>query len=99
MSFQDEIDQLDDSCFELFGVAGTYTPAVGDPVAVTVIINRDVELVGSDAVVVERRHVLAFRKREVSIPKRAETCVVDAETFKMDRVVDDDGHVVQVAVI
>lgn len=91
---------LNASCFTAFGEAATYTPSGGSPVAITVIVDRNVDLApgGFDSTVIERRTVLNILKTEVAAPERGDVCVVGATSYTVDSVFDDDGYVVKVAV-
>lgn len=46
MTFTTELTAMTDACFQEFGDSATYTPAGGDPVAVSVIPSAPDEVVG-----------------------------------------------------
>lgn len=91
---------LSRTCFAALGEAGTYTPAGGVAVPVTVTVERNAELGGISPQfgAVERLTVIALLKAEVSVPVRGAVIAVASGSFTVDRVLDDDGYVVRVVV-
>lgn len=80
-------------------VAGVYTPAGGVAVSVSVIVDRNVELIApGESGVVEWRTVLTLLKSEITKPRRSDAVVVGSENFSVDRVLDDDGYLIRVVV-
>ena len=82
-----------------FAVAGTYTPSGGSPVPVDVVLTRDVEIApsGYDTIMSDRVTVAAFSKSVVASPAKDATLVVGSETWTVQRVIFDDGSIVQAA--
>lgn len=95
--FDDFLASADPSFFEILGDACTYTDSTPTDYETRVIIEKNVEqFTAYDTQVPVRRHVANFLKSEVPEPKRGHTIVVGANTYTVDQLDSDDGHVLRV---
>lgn len=75
---------MTDAGFRTFGRAAIYTPAGGDPVAVTIILDAPVETVGLGATGARIPGYRAkLRKSEIAAPKRGDQVTSGGLTFKL----------------
>ncbi|MGM0703882.1 MAG: head-tail joining protein [Pseudomonadota bacterium] len=77
-----------------FGCDATYTPSGGGPVTIPVIIDRDVEPTqpSQQSTTVERRTELTAYHSDLGAARRSELVEADGETWRLDRLDRDDGH-------
>lgn len=93
------VPALDATCFDVFGVAATYTPSGGSGSAVTVIKDENVQVVsGGYSETTEERTVLSMMKSEVANPGRGDTVQIGATTYTLDQRISDDGFMARWAV-
>lgn len=79
--------------------AATYTPTVGSPSSVRVIVDDDVEILSmGDSEITDRRIVIGIRQSDISAPVPGDTILVGATTYTVNNVIADDGIETQVAV-
>ena len=78
----------------VFAVDGTYHPAAGDPLAVRVVLDRDVEPTqgGQQSTTVERRTELTGYHSELGDARRGEQVAIGTDTWRLDRLDRDDGY-------
>lgn len=72
--------------------AGIYTPAIGQPINCTVIIDRDVQTVGQEGEVIGQKTIGTFRLAEVTTA-RGETITVDDETWTLESEIKSDRSI------
>lgn len=99
MTWTDSLDDLHAAVFDELSdsIAAEYrvTPG-GSSVPVRVVINRDVDIIGDHGQVAEQRTTLRLDASEVGKPPSGSTVTVGAELFSVDRLLNHDGHVVEV---
>jgi hypothetical protein len=80
----------------VFAVDGTYHPTAGDPLAVRVVLDRDVEPTqgGQQSTTVERRTELTGFHSELGDARVRELVTIGSETWRLDRKDRDDGYLV-----
>jgi len=95
--FDDFLISADPSFFEILGDPCVYTDGLPADYETRVIIEKNVEqFTAYDTQVPVRRSVANFLKSEVPDPKRGHTIVVGADTYTVDQLDSDDGHVIRV---
>jgi len=95
--FDDFLTSVDPGFFDVLGDPCVYTDNQATTYETRVIIEKNVEQFSAyDTQVPVRRHVANFLKSEVPEPKRGHTFVVGADTYTVDQLDSDDGHVLRV---
>ncbi|HRQ47775.1 MAG TPA: hypothetical protein PK725_12550 [Rhodocyclaceae bacterium] len=84
------------------GIDATYTTGTDDPVPCRVMEDRNVEVIGDYGQAIDRRTALSFIAAQVPAPVRGAVVAELApgtRVWKIDRVIEDDGDVVQALVL
>jgi len=76
-----------------FAVDATYTAPSGTPVVTKAILNHDMEQLAS-----ERVTDIELIVADVGTPKRNATIDIGADQYLVERIIDNDGFIVTVAV-
>ena len=101
MAFEDFWDSNDSGLMSIIGISATYTPSSGDPVTLTVNIQRNVEaqaetFTGQSWVKVDTLEcLLAEAGKE---PDKDETFATASYTYTVDSVIENDGTFVKMVV-
>ncbi len=98
--FTAALGNMDDRVFDTFADPCTHTPKDGGAVTRRVIVDRDVQRVGFEAAMVQRRMELSLLLSEGPLPRKGDTIHVleSDETYTVDAQVENDGSVVRVTV-
>ncbi len=102
MAWADDLDDLHDAVFETFGEPSPaeFRAAPGDPaVDTSAVVNRDVEIVspGRDGFgeIVERRTTLYLPADDITEIGQGSTVTIDADVYVVDRVLGNDGYMIE----
>ena len=87
-----------DAAFAAFSVAATYSPAIGSPFSCRVVVDQNVEYI-SEQLITEFVLTLSFLCSEVASVKRNDTVTIGVKTYRLDRVMQDDGFIKQVIAV
>jgi hypothetical protein len=90
--FEDAMAAADVDLFAFFGNAATAQRGADAAVPVTVVIDRNVEMLGEYGQVVQRVDRISLRNSEW-IAQQGDMIVIGAESRKVDKPLDDDGLV------
>jgi hypothetical protein len=95
MSFSDLTDRLDVAVMQHLAdtQSATYTPAIGDPATIPVMVDRDIErtVAGMQGAVMERRTEIAAYASDLASAKRGDTVTVGSEIWRLVSVFINDG--------
>ena len=91
-AFDDAMAAADVALFDVFGTAATAQRVADPAVAVTVVIEKNVEILGEYGQVVQRVDKISLRNSEW-IAQQGDVIVIGAISRKVDRPLDDDGLV------
>ena len=91
-AFDEAMSQADVALFGVFGTAATAQRGADPAVPVTVVIDRNVEMLGEYGQVVQRVDTISLRNSEW-IAQQGDVFVIGAETRKVDKPLSDDGLV------
>lgn len=81
-----------------FAYDAVYTPANGSPVQTKVILDHDIETASLDAYVTENVTTISLIKSDIGQPSRNASIVIGADTYLVERKIDDDDFIITVAV-
>lgn len=96
-AFDDAMAMADDSLFAAFGVDATAQRDVDPPVRLTVVLDRNLQLLGEYGQVVGKVDKISLRNREW-VAQQGDTITIDGIDRKVDKPESDDG-LVNVAVL
>jgi len=90
----DHLRAFDSTALDAMLLAGLaddaiYTPAIGDPIATRVLVDRAVQTIGDYGQVSGPHNSVTFLVAEVS-PKKGETVTVGTETFTLESKQSED---------
>ena len=91
-AFDDAMAAADVELFAFFGTAATAQRGVDAAVPVTVVVDRNVEILGEYGQVVQRVDRISLRNSEW-IAQHGDVIVIGVESRKVDKPLDDDGLV------
>ncbi|OLF82659.1 hypothetical protein AWH63_06550 [Marinobacter sp. C18] len=95
--FDELLIDADPGFFEVMGDACVYTDGAANTYPTRVIIEKNVEQFSAyETTVPVRRNVASLIKSEVPDPKRGHTIQSGADTYTVDQLASDDGHVLRV---
>ena len=85
--------RADAKLFSRHGDEATYTPNTGDPVTLTVLVDKGFEILDAEGGVAE--HMTVIRYRLVDLPSHQIGAVVsiDGTTYRLGKTIADDGFV------
>lgn len=98
-AFNALVNDMDSVIFDVLGgTPCTYIDTQGAEYETSVIIDKNVEIASAyDTQMPARRNVASLLKAEVPEPKRNhEIRLEDGETFTVDQLESDDGHILRV---
>lgn len=100
MSWAEDSDENNDVVFDTFATDATHTPKDGGAVSRRVIIDRNVQRMGFEAVMVQGMTEISVLLSEGPLPRKGDTVkILDTdETFTVDAQVENDGSVARVTV-
>lgn len=82
------------ACGDLAETA-VYTPVSGATASLSVIVERDIMMVGDMGQVVERRTLIRFKRADKSSVKVGDTITVGSESWTLQGIESDDGYVIR----
>ena len=93
VTWRDHQRRADEQLFARHGDETTYTPLSGDPVSLTVLVDKGFEVLDEEGGVAE--HMTVVRYRLVDLPSHDIGAVVtfDGTTYRLGKTVADDGFV------
>lgn len=95
--FDELLTDADPGFFDVMGDACVYTDGAANTYETRVIIEKNVEQFSAyETTVPVRRNVANLLKAEVPEPKRGHTIESGADTYTVDQLDSDDGHVLRV---
>ncbi|WP_421921598.1 head-tail joining protein [Marinobacter salarius] len=95
--FDELLVSADPGFFDLLGDPCVYTDNQSNAHNTRVVIEKNVEQFSAyETTVPIRRNVANLLKAEVPEPKRGHTIVVGADTYTVDQLDNDDGHILRV---
>lgn len=95
--FDELLTDVDPGFFETLGDACTYEDNQGGTFATHVVIERDVEAVSMyDTQMAQLRNIASLPKGDIPAPKRGHKITEGSNTYIVDALDSDDGHVVKV---
>lgn len=80
----------------LGGVKATYQTQSDSIPNITVIIDRDVDVIAENGMTTVRRTVVSLQKSEVGVVESGHKIITATETLTVQAVMSDDGTVVEV---
>ena len=87
---EDAADLFDE---DEFATAVTYTPLVGAPTSINVILDFGVTRIGYESDVASTHDEATFRNVDIATPKRGDTLTWGANTKTLVSAIDNDGIV------
>lgn len=72
------------------------TDAVYDYAQIKVIFDRSAQQLGEYGQVVALRSMISARKTDLPAPQRGEEIMIEGQTYTLDGIAEDDGHIVKV---
>lgn len=92
-TWRDSQRRADEQLFARHGDEATYTPLSGNPVTLTVLVDKGFEVLDEEGGVAE--HMTVIRYRLIDLPSHDVGAVVaiDGTTYALGKTVADDGFV------
>ena len=82
----------------LGGVKATYQNATDSIQNITVIIDRDVEVLAENGMTTDKKNIATLKKSEVGAVSAGDRIITGTESFTVANIVSDDGFIVEVYV-
>jgi len=80
------------------GGDSVYTAPGGSPIPTRATVNKNVEISTGEAYVTERVTAVDLFVADVGTPERGAIIVTGIDTYSVQKIIDDDGFIVSVAV-
>jgi hypothetical protein len=93
MGWRDNQQQADKKLFVRHGDAAVYTPAVGSPVNLTVLVEKDFEILDAEGGVAEYITVIRYRLADLASNEIGAVVTVDSNTYTLGKTIADDGFI------
>lgn len=95
--FDELLVSVDPGFFDLLGDPCVYTDNQANTHSTRVVIEKNVEQFSAyETTVPIRRNIANLPKADVPEPKRGHTIEVGADTYTVDQLDNDDGHILRV---
>jgi hypothetical protein len=92
-AWRDHQRKADDKLFIRHGDAAVYTPAVGNPVNLIVLIEKDFEILDAEGGVAEYIRVIRYRLIDLASHEIGAVVTIDGTTYKLGKTISDDGFI------
>ena len=85
--------RADSQLFARHGSLATYTPVSGDPVSLTVLVDKGFEVLDEEGGVAEHMTVIRYRLVDLPGHEIGATVTVDGTSYRLGKTVTDDGFI------
>jgi len=85
--------RADAQLFARHGSAATYTPSAGDPVSLTVLVDKGFEVLDEEGGVTEHMTVIRYRLVDLPAHEISAVVTVDGTSYRLGKTVADDGFI------
>ncbi len=92
-TWRDRQCRADELLFARHGDSAVYTPSVGDPVALPVLLEKNFEILDEEGGVAEYTTVIRYRLVDLSTHEIGAVVTVDGTNYALGKALSDDGFI------